>query len=536
MMFLAQTGASFATWGDYWRSSWVLWLSAFCILAIYSYLFKDNAVYRTIVQMFVGISIGYGVIVLWREILYPQWWLPMLDGFKVILLGEPGSPWGALWALVGLLGVLWYFQLSRKYFYLSRFVIGITVGIGAGLTFKSQIGQNIPQVVDSFRPLAPSMVAPQPVQRFKLPAAVVPPALASPVVYLASDTEVACVEVLNGIEVWKTSIKDKPTRALRVEDADLIVPTAGTDLHFDKETGATKPSQPNANGRVVAVFKAGYKRIEVRSDGVTGLDSTPDFAEKAISSACVMPKVADEEGNERDIVFIVAGGAPMALAAPSGKVIWSSKAGLKAESVFDGGRVLFAVQNGTVKTFDPNTGELKANVSLKERVGVPCIARMAQPMQDNLMAVVSLHDTAVAAAMSREDMATSRGAGEVLWKYETGKPILWTGSTDGVFFVAGPEGGACYEMPEAQKRLVTQDYTDNWVFIIALLSVMTYFFFSFKRTSTKSVAKFAKVGRWTLMIGFGAIFGNTIMTRMSFLLDRFMFLIDEWARSFLRMF
>jgi outer membrane protein assembly factor BamB len=535
--FLAQAGASFGSWGDYWGSSWMIWLSAFCVLAIYSYVFKDNPVYRMIIQMFVGVSIGYAVIVLWNDILKPQWWLPMLDGFKVVFRGEPGSPWGVLWALVGVLGLLWYFQLSRKYIYLSRFVIGITVGIGAGLTFKSQIGQNMPQVVDSFRPLAPSVVAPKPVKRFALPSSVVPPVLASPVIYLADNSTVRCVEIMNGIEVWNAPLSAKPTRSLIVDGDDLVVPVAGADLRFDKKTGAAKASTANADGKVVAVLKAADRKIEVRTDGVLGMDTKPDFAGKTISSACVMVKLPDADGNERDVVFVVADGIPSALLAPSGKVLWSAKAGIDAESVHAGGRVLFTVKKGTVKTLDPNTGVLQANLSLKEEVDVPCIARMEQPTQDQLMAIVSVHGTGIAAAMSRADKATSRNPGEVLWRYETGKPILWTDSVDGVLFTAGPQGGACYEVPEAQKRLVPQDYTDNWVFVVALLSVMTYFFFSFKRASaSKGVASFAKIGRWTLMIGFGAIFGNTIMTRMSFLLDRFMFLHDDWIMPFLHRF
>ena len=86
------------------------------MIAIYSYLFKDNPTYRAIVQIFIGISIGYGIVVTWMDFLWPQWWLPMLDGLKSLFLHKPGSPWGAMWAVVGLLGLSWYFQLSRKYF------------------------------------------------------------------------------------------------------------------------------------------------------------------------------------------------------------------------------------------------------------------------------------------------------------------------------------------------------------------------------------------------------------------------------------
>ena len=35
-------------------------------------------------------------------------------------------------------------------------------------------------------------------------------------------------------------------------------------------------------------------------------------------------------------------------------------------------------------------------------------------------------------------------------------------------------------------------------------------------------------GRWLLMIGFGAIFGNTVMTRFTLLIDRMYFVWIEW--------
>jgi hypothetical protein len=112
---------------------------------------------------------------------------------------------------------------------------------------------------------------------------------------------------------------------------------------------------------------------------------------------------------------------------------------------------------------------------------------------------------------------------------------LFGQSLEGQLFVTGPEGGAALELPRPTKKLIWTDYVDNWVFFLTLASVMTYFFFSFRRRSIL-VEKTSVLGRYMLMIGFGAFFGNTVMTRMSYLIDRLMFLSDEWLKPLIHHF
>ena len=68
---------------------------------------------------------------------------------------------------------------------------------------------------------------------------------------------------------------------------------------------------------------------------------------------------------------------------------------------------------------------------------------------------------------------------------------------------------------------------NNIVFLITLLSVMYYFFFTMKQESvfSKSVSK---TGRYLMMICFGAFFGSTIMARLSLLVERLGFLMTDW--------
>src|SRR4029077_15520946 len=70
------------------------------------------------------------------------------------------------------------------------------------------------------------------------------------------------------------------------------------------------------------------------------------------------------------------------------------------------------------------------------------------------------------------------------------------------------------------------DFT-NLIFVLTLIAVMVYFLFSFEHKS-KLVRQTAGTGRWLMMIAFGAIFGSTVMARMSLFIGRLYFLFHDW--------
>jgi hypothetical protein len=73
-----------------------------------------------------------------------------------ILRSVQGVPrTGALWLLVLIPGLLWYCQMSKKWFWLSAPIIGLFVGVAAGMAFKSQVNLMIPQLGAALRPLNP---------------------------------------------------------------------------------------------------------------------------------------------------------------------------------------------------------------------------------------------------------------------------------------------------------------------------------------------------------------------------------------------
>jgi hypothetical protein len=70
------------------------------------------------------------------------------------------------------------------------------------------------------------------------------------------------------------------------------------------------------------------------------------------------------------------------------------------------------------------------------------------------------------------------------------------------------------------------EYINNYLFIIGLISTLVFFFFS---TEHKGPVKAtARLGIWFLMVSFGAAYGFTVMARVSLLIGRFQFLMDDW--------
>jgi hypothetical protein len=108
-----------------------MWLVAIITLGIYSFLYSDNKVYRIILNTMVGLSVGYSFIIAWKLTIGPLWWDKAwkefqpahhsgigrwLGQFFVYIAHHPGPM--ILFFFFGFLGILWYFQLSRKYMWL----------------------------------------------------------------------------------------------------------------------------------------------------------------------------------------------------------------------------------------------------------------------------------------------------------------------------------------------------------------------------------------------------------------------------------
>lgn len=95
-------------------------LAGLLTLAIYSFLYRDNKVYRFAEHLFVGTAAGYYVAIQYRSVFRPNLVDPLRDGdvWKVIPL---------------LLTILLFMRLLPKGQWLSRWPMGVMVGTFAGL-------------------------------------------------------------------------------------------------------------------------------------------------------------------------------------------------------------------------------------------------------------------------------------------------------------------------------------------------------------------------------------------------------------------
>ena len=117
------------------------WLMALCTLALFSFMYRDNPVYKVAEHIFAGLTAGYQVGLVWDTVIIQQLWDPMFAG-----------RW---WLFIpGLMGVLMFARFSEKYSWVSRISLAFVMGITAGIFLVSQLhGLVLPQIKDTMLPL-----------------------------------------------------------------------------------------------------------------------------------------------------------------------------------------------------------------------------------------------------------------------------------------------------------------------------------------------------------------------------------------------
>ena len=68
-----------------------IWVAAFLTLCIYSFLYRDNPFYRFAEHLFVGISVGYGIVIAIHQGVIPLAWDPLSEAVTALwteIIGE----------------------------------------------------------------------------------------------------------------------------------------------------------------------------------------------------------------------------------------------------------------------------------------------------------------------------------------------------------------------------------------------------------------------------------------------------------------
>ncbi len=104
-------------------------IAAGLTLIMYSFLYRDNPLFKIAENLYVGVALGYGVVITWRQGLFPL-------VIEPLFLAPTSS---ALWAAIMsrgvpiILGLLLLTRLSGKHSWLSRYSYAPQIGWGSGL-------------------------------------------------------------------------------------------------------------------------------------------------------------------------------------------------------------------------------------------------------------------------------------------------------------------------------------------------------------------------------------------------------------------
>lgn len=103
------------------KNVWV-WIAAVLTLAIFSILYRDNPIYRIAEHLFVGLALGYGIVVNWHNALWPIALQPLFVEGELILI------------IPVAIGLLFFTRIIPKASWMVRIPISALLGWAAGVS------------------------------------------------------------------------------------------------------------------------------------------------------------------------------------------------------------------------------------------------------------------------------------------------------------------------------------------------------------------------------------------------------------------
>lgn len=111
-------------------------------LAILSFLYRDNPVYKLAEYLLVGVAVGYALVIAWKS--------AMMDLLFVPLFGN--GDWSLVLPLA--LGLMMFGRFHANTNFISRIPLAVLIGSGAGAAVPAMLGPRImTQVSGSVVPL-----------------------------------------------------------------------------------------------------------------------------------------------------------------------------------------------------------------------------------------------------------------------------------------------------------------------------------------------------------------------------------------------
>lgn len=123
-----------------------IWVAAILTLSIYSFLYKDNPLYKIAEHLFVGVSAGYGIVLTFYQGFIPYVVEPLKEGF--------GGQYVELIVIIPvIIGMLFFARFIPRYSWLVRYPIAFMLGIFSGIAIPLTLqGYIFEQMHGTIRP------------------------------------------------------------------------------------------------------------------------------------------------------------------------------------------------------------------------------------------------------------------------------------------------------------------------------------------------------------------------------------------------
>jgi len=101
--------------------------------------------------------------------------------------------------------------------------------------------------------------------------------------------------------------------------------------------------------------------------------------------------------------------------------------------------------------------------------------------------------------------------------------------------IAGALAGSL--IPQVQATMLSlnpaqplESFVNNLLIVVGVCSTVLYFFFTAKEKSIagQGLRVAAFIGKWTMVLAFGAVFATTVTARLALLVGRAQFLLGDW--------
>ena len=118
------------------------WVATGLTLFIFSFLYKDNPLFKLAENLYVGVSVGYTIVKTYDTVIVHLIWKPIVENHEWTLL------------IPVAIGLLMLTRYVPKAAWLSRYAFAFIVGVGAGLAIPRTVSSFIlKQIEDTVRPL-----------------------------------------------------------------------------------------------------------------------------------------------------------------------------------------------------------------------------------------------------------------------------------------------------------------------------------------------------------------------------------------------